>query len=47
MKYVSLGDTGISVSRLGFGIWTLSVKGWNIDNEDSHEASLKLHLTWE
>ena len=41
MKYVSLGDTGISVSRLGFGIWTLSMKGWNIDNEDKSRSLIK------
>ena len=33
MKYSSLGSTGIDVSRLGFGLWTLSMKGWDVGNQ--------------
>ncbi len=34
MKYRPLGDTGISVSAVGFGMWTVSTGWWGIDDDD-------------
>jgi aryl-alcohol dehydrogenase-like predicted oxidoreductase len=33
MKYRDLGDTGIRVSAVGFGLWTVSTGWWGIDDE--------------
>jgi len=33
MKYRNLGDTGIQVSAVGFGLWTVSTGWWGIDDE--------------
>jgi aryl-alcohol dehydrogenase-like predicted oxidoreductase len=36
MRYRSLGDTGIRVSEVGFGVWTVSTGWWGeVDNERS------------
>src|SRR5215211_3898019 len=36
MRYRSLGDTGIQVSEVGFGVWTVSTGWWGqVDNERS------------
>ena len=34
MKYRAVGDTGISVSAVGFGMWTVSTGWWGIDDDD-------------
>jgi len=33
MKYRSLGDTGIEVSAVGFGLWTISTGWWGIEDD--------------
>jgi aryl-alcohol dehydrogenase-like predicted oxidoreductase len=33
MKYRNLGHTGIQVSAVGFGLWTVSTGWWGIDDE--------------
>lgn len=33
MKYRELGNTGISVSTVGFGVWTISTTWWGIEDE--------------
>jgi len=33
MKYRTLGDTGIEVSTVGFGLWTISTGWWGIDDD--------------
>jgi aryl-alcohol dehydrogenase-like predicted oxidoreductase len=33
MKYRNLGNTGIQVSAVGFGLWTVSTGWWGIDDE--------------
>ncbi len=33
VKYRTLGDTGIEVSTVGFGLWTVSTGWWGIDDE--------------
>src|SRR3712207_7104071 len=36
MKYRGLGDTGIRVSEVGFGVWTVSTGWWGeVDDERS------------
>src|SRR5215203_3819942 len=36
MRYRRLGDTGIQVSEVGFGVWTVSTGWWGqVDNERS------------
>ena len=30
MKYRDLGDTGLKVSEVGFGVWTVSTTMWNV-----------------
>ena len=40
MKYSFLGNTGLSVSGLGFGLWTLSTKGWHIDSQAKSQSLL-------
>jgi aryl-alcohol dehydrogenase-like predicted oxidoreductase len=39
MKYRSLGDTGIQVSEVGFGVWTVST-GWWGEVEDERSVRL-------
>ena len=39
MRYRSLGDTGIRVSEVGFGVWTVSTGWWG---EVDHERSVGL-----
>jgi aryl-alcohol dehydrogenase-like predicted oxidoreductase len=34
MKYRAVGDTGIDVSAVGFGMWTVSTGWWGIDDDD-------------
>ena len=34
MKYRAVGDTGIRVSAVGFGMWTVSTGWWGIDDDD-------------
>ena len=34
MKYRPLGDSGITVSAVGFGNWTVSTGWWGIDDDD-------------
>src|SRR5581483_2272119 len=34
MKYRPFGDTGITVSAVGFGMWTVSTGWWGIDDDD-------------
>ena len=41
MKYSSLGNTGIEISSLGFGLWTLSTKGWGTGNQIQSEYLLR------
>lgn len=39
MEYAFLGQTGISVSRLGFGCWAIGGHGWGaVDDDDSIRA---------
>ena len=33
MKYRALGDSGINVSEVGFGVWTVSTPMWGIKDE--------------
>ena len=33
MKYRTLGNTGIEVSAVGFGLWTVSTGWWGIEDE--------------
>jgi aryl-alcohol dehydrogenase-like predicted oxidoreductase len=33
MKYRTIGDTGIEVSAVGFGLWTISTGWWGIEDE--------------
>ena len=35
MKYRTLGDTGIEVSSVGFGLWTISTGWWGIEDDQS------------
>jgi aryl-alcohol dehydrogenase-like predicted oxidoreductase len=39
MKYRNLGDTGIEVSTVGFGLWTVSTGWWGVD-DDEHARRL-------
>lgn len=41
MKYRSVGDTGIELSAVGFGLWTVSTTWWGIENEDHGLALLR------
>ncbi len=34
MQYRPVGDTGISVSAVGFGMWTVSTGWWGIDDDE-------------
>ncbi len=39
MEYAELADTGLSLSRIGFGCWTISGHGWGpVDDADSIAA---------
>jgi aryl-alcohol dehydrogenase-like predicted oxidoreductase len=33
MKYRELGNTGIQISAVGFGLWTVSTRWWGIEDE--------------
>ena len=34
MKYRKLGNTGLTVSEVGFGVWTVGTTWWGITDED-------------
>ena len=34
MKHRPLGTSGINVSAVGFGMWTVSTGWWGIDDDD-------------
>ena len=34
MQYRTLGDSGLTVSAVGFGMWTVSTTWWGIDDDD-------------
>lgn len=34
MKYRALGDTGLNVSEVGFGVWTVSTSMWGVTEDD-------------
>lgn len=42
MRYRTLGDTGLEVSTVGFGVWTVSTTMWGI-TDDAFAASLLRH----
>ncbi len=39
MQYRALGDTGLTVSAVGFGVWTVSTTMWGIEDD-----AVGLHL---
>ena len=41
MKYRSVGDTGIRLSAVGFGLWTVSTTWWGIEDEGHGRALLR------
>ena len=41
MKYRNLGDTGIEVSAVGFGLWTVSTGWWGIDDDENGRRLLR------
>ena len=41
MKYRNLGDTGIEVSAVGFGLWTVSTGWWGIDDDEHGRRLLR------
>jgi aryl-alcohol dehydrogenase-like predicted oxidoreductase len=45
MKYRTIGDTGIEVSAVGFGLWTISTGWWGI--EDEHHGLDLLHKAYD
>jgi len=34
MKYRALGDTGLQVSEVGFGVWTVSTSMWGVNDQE-------------
>lgn len=45
MKYRALGDTGLQVSEVGFGVWTVSTSMWGV-NDDAVRLRL-LHKAFD
>jgi len=41
MKYRTLGSTGIEVSTVGFGLWTISTGWWGIEDEEHGRTLLR------
>lgn len=41
MKYRTLGKTGLRVSELGFGVWTVSTNWWGVQDEAVGKALLR------
>ncbi|HET6383303.1 MAG TPA: aldo/keto reductase [Armatimonadota bacterium] len=42
MRYRTLGDSGVSVSEVGFGVWTVATSWWGITDE-AYGKKLLLH----
>ena len=44
MKYKKLGKSGIKVSEIGFGAWTIALNWWGKEiDEDEAKRMLKKH----
>ena len=43
MKYRTLGRTNLSVSTIGFGVWTVSTSWWGLTDEAQGLTSRELH----
>ena len=41
VKYRTLGDTGIEVSSVGFGVWTISTGWWGVDDDEQGLSLLR------
>ena len=39
MQYRALGDTGLTISAVGFGVWTVSTTMWGIEDDMFGAAS--------
>jgi aryl-alcohol dehydrogenase-like predicted oxidoreductase len=44
MKYREIGNTGVHVSEVGFGVWTLTTGWWGDTSDDEAAALLRLAL---
>jgi len=48
LKYKKLGKSGIKVSEIGFGAWTIALNWWGKEiEEDEAKRMLKRHMTLE
>ena len=45
MRYRTIGDTGVTVSEVGFGVWTVSAGWWGQYSDD--EAAALMHAAFE
>ena len=41
MQYRTFGDTGLTASAVGFGVWTVSTRMWGITDEDFRQRLLR------
>ena len=41
MKYRTLGKSGLKVSEVGFGVWTVSTPWWGVKEEDEGVGLLR------
>ena len=41
MKYRTLGETGLKLSTVGFGVWSVATTWWGVTDEDQGVALLR------